>query len=341
MQIKSLRMKSYRSWAVDETILSDKAKEKYQLLQKFWQLRAEGCRESTALEVLGLRRATLYRWQREYRKHGPAGLNDGSQTPHRKRVPKWTRSLEQQVLALRKQYPAWGKTKLSILLQRRGIAVSQSTVGRILHKLRSLNKIYPVSMTWGQLRPKKSRVFNKHAKRWKRDMKALIPGELVQIDHMTITTIPGTRLKHFNAICPVSRVTAARVYLRATAHSAKAFLKHVQKTMPFPIRSIQVDGGSEFMREFEEACADMGIPLYVLPPRSPKLNGCVERCNRTVKQEFYWLYDEMGTAGSVNEGLEDYLRVYNQIRPHEGLNLMSPMAYLHSLSGGCQKSHML
>lgn len=94
------------------------------------------------------------------------------------------------------------------------------------------------------------------------------------------------------------------------------------------------------MREFEEACANMGIPLYVLPPRSPKLNGCVERCNRTVKQEFYWLYDEMGTASSVNDGLKDYLRVYNQIRPHEGLNLMSPMAYLHSLSGGYQKFHM-
>lgn len=341
MQIKSLRIKSYRSWAVDETVISDKAKEKYQLLQKFWNLREAGCKEDTILGVLGLTRATLYRWQRLYRKQGPAGLNEGSRAPKRKRESTWTRALEQQVLSLRKQYPAWGKTKLFILLQRRGVTVSLSMVGRILRKLLSLKKIDPVSMTWGQLRRKKSRVFNKHAKRWKRDMKALAPGELVQIDHMTVSSIPGKRLKHFNAICPVSRVIVARVYLRATARSAKAFLEHVERRMPFGLRSIQVDGGSEFMREFEEACAEMGISLYVLPPRSPKLNGCVERCNRTVKQEFYWLYDDIGTASSVNAHLEDYLQMYNQIRPHEGLNLMSPMAYLHSLNGGYQKSHML
>lgn len=151
VQIKSLRMKSYRSWAVDETVIGDKAKEKYQTLQKFCQLRAEGCSEHTALKVLGISRTSLYRWQRQYRKYGPAGLNERSRAPHQKREPKWTRSLEQQVLALRKQYPAWGKTKLSILLKRRGIAVSKSTVGRILRKLLSLNKIYPVNLSSAKL----------------------------------------------------------------------------------------------------------------------------------------------------------------------------------------------
>jgi hypothetical protein len=37
---------------------------------------------------------------------------------------------------------------------------------------------------------------------------------------------------------------------------------------------------SEFMAEFEHACADKKIRLYVLPPKSPKMNGAVERCNR-------------------------------------------------------------
>jgi len=41
-----------------------------------------------------------------------------------------------------------------------------------------------------------------------------------------------------------------------------------------PERAMEV-----FMAEFEAACAARKIPLYVLPPRSPKLNGAVERCN--------------------------------------------------------------
>lgn len=341
MQIKSLRIKSYRSWAVDETPITIKAKEKCQILQKYWRLRAEGCKEITALEVLGLSRSTLYRWQKLYQKQGPKGLIDGSRTPLNKRGPTWSRATEQQVLSLRKQYPAWGKNKLTMILRQRGLPISSSTVGRILCKLLSLGKIQPVSMTWGKLKPRKRRVFNQHAKRWRRDLRASKPGDMVQIDHMTVSVMPGRMVKHFNAVCPVSRVITGRVYDRATAHSAKTFLKYLQKTMPFPIRSIQVDGGSEFRRDFEQACADMNIALYVLPPRSPELNGRVERCNRTIKQEFYWFYDAAGTVEAVNRYLKDYLKVYNQIRPHEALNLLSPMAYLHSLSGGCQKSHML
>ncbi len=39
--------------------------------------------------------------------------------------------------------------------------------------------------------------------------------------------------------------------------------------MPFPVRAIQVYGGSEFMAQFEEACRERGIRLFVLPPARP------------------------------------------------------------------------
>jgi hypothetical protein len=54
--------------------------------------------------------------------------------------------------------------------------------------------------------------------------------------------------------------------------------------MPFPIRVLQVDGGSEFAAEFEQACQQPGLCLFVLPPRS---NGSVERAQRTHSEEFY------------------------------------------------------
>jgi hypothetical protein len=74
---------------------------------------------------------------------------------------------------------------------------------------------------------------------------------------------------------------------RATASSAARFITTILARMPFKVKAIQVDGGSEFHSVFEETCQRMGIRLFVLPPRFPKLNGHVERANRTHAEEFY------------------------------------------------------
>ena len=86
---------------------------------------------------------------------------------------------------------------------------------------------------------------------------------------------------------------------RATAASATMFLDTLLERMPFPVRALQVDGGSEFAADFEQACRQRQLWLFVLPPRSPKLNGAVERAQRTHTEEFYevtWLYAALGVA---------------------------------------------
>jgi hypothetical protein len=65
------------------------------------------------------------------------------------------------------------------------------------------------------------------------------------------------------------------------------FLYTLLQRTPFPVRALQVDGGSEFYAEFEAACLHKGLPLFVLPLKSPKLNAHVERANRTHIEEFY------------------------------------------------------
>jgi putative transposase len=57
--------------------------------------------------------------------------------------------------------------------------------------------------------------------------------------------------------------------------------------MPIPIRAMQVDGSSEFAAQFELACQQRRLHLFVPPPRSPKLNRAVERANRTHTEDFY------------------------------------------------------
>jgi len=47
--------------------------------------------------------------------------------------------------------------------------------------------------------------------------------------------------------------------------------------MPFPVKAIQVDGGAEFEAILEEKYQRRDIKLFVLPPRSPKLNKTSKR----------------------------------------------------------------
>jgi putative transposase len=91
---------------------------------------------------------------------------------------------------------------------------------------------------------------------------------------------------------------------------------------------MQVDGGGEFMAEPEQACAEKGIPLFVLPPRSPKLNGHIERAQRMHTEEFYDLYIGKLDLKSVNQALRAREHFYNTVRPHASLNLMIPAEHL-------------
>ncbi len=120
-------------------------------------------------------------------------------------------------------------------------------------------------------------------------MKARQAGDMIQIDHMGVSR-GGGALKEFRAVCPIGKQLVARVHSRATAHNARRFLQAVLEDLPYPPRSIQVDGGSEFRAGFEDACQALNLPLAVLPPKCPQLNGVVERANDSARTEFWSLH---------------------------------------------------
>lgn len=332
MQIKSLRVKSYRSWCVADNA-SQQAIQRLNKLELYQKLKQEGCSEPLRLQSIGCSRATYYRWLKRYQQQGLQGLEPTSSQPRRVRTPQWTKQQEQSVLHLRKRYPLWGKRKCWAVLKRdQGLTLSVSTVGRILAKLISRGSIKPAAFYYGRVKPKQRRTFHHHAKRWRYGMKAHRVGQLIQIDHMSVSLTSDFAIKEFKATCPYTGMSFLRAYSRATSLCAKAFLDYLIQQAPFPLQSIQVDGGSEFMRDFETACQAKGIDLFVLPPKKPQYNGCVERANGTSRYEFYPFYQGSLTIAALNRELENYQWTYNHYRPHDSLDLMTPMAYYQQLT---------
>ena len=216
---------------------------------------------------------TFYRWKRRYDPRHIASLEDHPHRPKHVRQPTYSTELVEAVLKLREEYPRWGKDKLVVLLHREGFNCSASMVGRILRKLKERGVLKePVS---NHISAKKRRWQRPYAIRKPKEYVARAPGDIVEVDTLDVRPLPGIVLKHFTARDIISRWDILEAHTRATSNTASGFIDALLKRMPFPIKAIQVDGGSEFQDAFERECQKRGIKLFVLPPRSPKLNGHV------------------------------------------------------------------
>jgi len=269
---------------------------------------------------------TFYRWKRRYDSQNLLSLEDHLHRPHHLRQPTWSPELAQAVLSIREEYPCWGKDKLAILLRNEHWQVSTSMVGRILTQLKKRGLLREPPRNG--LSTKKRRYPRPYAIRKPKDYPITQAGDLVQVDTLDVRPLPGVVFKHFTARDIISRWDVLEVHTKATSSNAVGFLDTLVRRMPFRLNAIQVDGGSEFEAAFEQECKKRGIQLFVLPPRSPKLNGHVERANRTHTEEFYELYDGELKITSLNKALQEWESVYNCIRPHQALGYLTPQQFL-------------
>jgi transposase InsO family protein len=290
--------------------------------------RTHGCNAALTCRRFGISRQTFYRWKRRFDAHDLSSLEDLSHRPHRCRQPTWTPRLVQQVFVLRQRYPRWGKDKLGVLLREQKVAVSTSMVGRILSYLKVHGRLHEPPRPATAARPPRKLHHRPWAPRKPRFWPIQQPGDLVQIDTKELRPARGVVRKHFSARDMVSRWDVLHVADRATAATALEFLDALLARMPFPLRALQVDGGSEFAAEFEQACQARRLPLFVLPRRSPKLNGQVERAHRTHNEEFYELTPTDWSLPQLNRQLRTWETVYNTVRPHQALGYLTPQQFL-------------
>lgn len=333
-----VKQASFLSYKYSPLQLSEIATFRYDCITKYKKLtQIEGWSSHKAINFLGVKRSTFFRWLSIFDnkagnlKMKTTELENKSCRPHNFRKSKIiSPQLVSHVLKIRQEEPMYGKEKIKRELEKHNVFVSVSTVGRILTSLIKEGKVQNIKTFIG----KNTGYRKAHRKRYAeriRKQKPERPGELIQIDHMALNLYNGLNIKEFRAVDPTTRITISRIYNSANAVNAREFLKEVIFELDFPIKSIQVDGGAEFMAEFEDFCEQQGIKLYVLPPRSPKMNGFVERANETYRYEFWNLYEIPDTIDDARKLLKKYEWKYNCERMHQSLNYLTPMDYYYTI----------
>jgi transposase InsO family protein len=262
----------------------------------------------------GISRPTFYKWQARHAKHGAVGLADRSRAP--RLSPRATPpEVVSKVLYLRQNYHFGPSTIAAYVKRYHRISIAPATAHRILRR-------------HGMNRLPASQKYQHHKKRWKRYEKQQ-PGLRLQMDVKFLERIPGSRkrLYQFTAIDDCTRLRVLKVYDACSQATAVRFLDEVVRRLPFRVHVLQTDNGAEFKSRFHWHAEELGIRHVYIRPRTPRLNGKVERSHRVDDQEFYQLLDQGGVSTDIrlfNEKLREWEDYYNFHRPHGALDGQTP-----------------
>ena len=149
------------------------------------------------------------------------------------------------------------------------------------------------------------------------------------IEPLTSRTPAGGRKKRyyqFTAIDDCTRIRVLRIHERNTQKNAIQFIDYVLAKLPFAVEPVQTDNGAEFQGGFHWHLLDRGIGHHYIKPKTPRLNGKVERSRRIDDEEFYRLLDGVviDDAQVFNQKLQEWEDFYNFNRPHGGLDGQTP-----------------
>ena len=218
-----------------------------------------------------------------------------------------------------------GQQKISWLLERHhGVKVSPGGVRSVLLR-NGLNRL-----------PKNSKKTASSVHRYEKQ----VPGHHVQVDvkFLKFEKPSGKTVRRFQytAIDDATRIRALKVYSKHTMANAIDFVNYVIKKFPFRIHTIRTDNGHEFQPQFHWHLADLGISHVYIKPRTPRLNGKVERSHGTDQAEFYQLLTYTDDV-DLNKKLADWETYYNFHRPHGGLKRKAPYEVLRKNMAACKE----
>lgn len=295
-----------------------------QIRQRYaWFEEAERLENVTvACRRLGISRKTFYKWRQRFAETRGArqALLDRSRRPHQPRR-KVKKALRRRLLTLRRRTHL-GPARLQALLLACGVrhVPSAATIAKVFRQA-------------GLTRRRRAR-----PQRYRRVFVVPRPGDLVQLDVKFVPyRVEGRRLFPYTAIDCCTRLRLVQLHEDLSLAAAKVFAQYILSTFPFPVRCVQTDNDSIFTHwytagpktpldrpvkahPFTEMCAHFGATHRLIPPRTPRLNGRVERSHRTDDEEFYHLR-QYATREDLRRAFTRWLWHYNHTRLHTGAGM--------------------
>jgi transposase InsO family protein len=251
----------------------------------------------------GISRPTLRKWFKRYQTNGLEGLLSESKRPKSSPSQKVFELEKELILSMRKERNLGARRIQSELKRLKNISLSLATI----HKVLTSNNVQDLKKT--------RRRHKKFVKRYSRKL----PGDCIQMDVCKITN----GCYQYTAIDDCTRYKVIELYSRRTATNTLNFIDHVIERMPFAFQRIQTDRGREiFAYTVQERLMEYGIKFRPVKPRSPHLNGKVERTQKTDLEEFYSIIDIKDPK--LIEKLSEWEFYYNWFRPHSSLNGKTP-----------------
>lgn len=276
-------------------------------------------------DAFSIKKSSLYNWRRAYETSGKNrySLVPKSTRPHHTRVMTTNPKLVEFIKSMRVEYEYIGKMKIKYFLDVYAREQSLESYGTtkigLIVKRRGFNFA----------KKKKSKKPKPFTLRVKGSPRETSPG-YIEMDTVHLWVL-GKKYYFMTAIDVVTRFAWVSLVKSLSSKWAKQAFIEFARQYKYKIRVVQTDNGSEFLREFHQYLEHKNITHNFIYPRSPNVNGYVERFNRTLKEEFLYRQELDIEEEQFGQKLTKYLVWYNTKRPHQSLNMKPPTEYMQTL----------
>jgi transposase InsO family protein len=293
--------------------------------------------EAETQKYFQVNRKTIHVWKKKLARSGQRLEALVARSTRPKHVRRMTTDPQviQFIRELREAHPRLGKEKIKPLLdqhcQALGIpSLAVSTIGKVIQR----QHLFFQNRGRGYHDPNSKQAQKQGKKRVPRERVryAPHPEELGhwQMDTM-VRELDRLKIYFYSAIDIKGKVAFSLPYSQLNSQTTKDFFAQLQAWSILPIRDVQTDNGAEFEGEFDAYLHAQHIPHRWSYPRCPRINGCIERYQRTLNEEFIEVHEEaIRVPTDFLRHLGEYLVFYNSERIHHALQKQTPFAYLRS-----------